>query len=247
MRKFALIISTALFIGMAAPAAVIWDNYLSRNPGNDSEWYDGVYALSSERSTLVTNSWTADDAIFDYPVTLTGLSWYGLLEKRQSAEYTGVDVAVYAKNPNQESSNPIAPGAVPVAMFTDLSFSQRDIADSSFDGSGKQYQVYEGTVDLPENVALDPGHYYYSVRVVDNGLGRAYALTTGAGESNPRGGTTMAAFQSTFLYYPDRPNWVYVDQASAMASDYAYRLHGFVPEPASLLLLALGSFALRRR
>ena len=247
MRSFALAISMALFVGMTAPAAVIWDNYLSTNPDNASEWYDGVYALSSERSTLVTNSWTGDDAIFDSSVTLTGLSWYGLLEKRPNALYTGVDVVVYLKNPDQEGSYPIAPGAVPVALFTDLAFTERDIADTSFDGGGKQYQAYEGTVELPENVALDPGHYYYSVRMIDNGLGRAYALTTGAGESNPRADTTMAVFQSTFLYYPDRPNWVYVDQASAMASDYAYRLYGVVPEPASLLLLALGGFALRRR
>ncbi len=244
--KLAFAVSVAWLVCSAASADLIWDNYLSTSPVNPTEWYDGVYALSSERTTLVTNSWTGDDAIFDSSLTLTGLSWYGLLEKRDGTDYSSADVVVYLRNPDQ-AGHPITPGDLPVAAFTDLSFSRRDIVDTSFDGGGKQYQVYEGTVNLPEGVDLTAGHYYYSVRVTDGGLGRAYVLTTGNGQTNPNPNDTIGVFQSSFLYYPDRPNWVYDDQASTHASDYAYRLYGYVPEPASLLLIALGALACRRR
>jgi hypothetical protein len=243
MYKFSFTLAAALFFSVAASAGILWDNYLSANP-NNGEGYDGVYALSSERNTFVTNSWTGDDAIFDQTVTLEAISWYGLLQNYAGAEYTAVDVVIYTANPDP-TVYPIAPDASPVVSFTDLSFNQRNVTDPYYEQLG--YQVYEGTVDLPQDVVLPPDHYYYAVRVVGSTYGRAFAATTGDGSINPAPGTTMGVFQSTQLYYLKRPNWVYVNEASPRVSDYAYRLYGIVPEPASVALLVLAAAALRRR
>ena len=233
MYRIVLAMTLTLFLTVSAQADLLWDNYLS------PDGYDHVSGKSSERNTFVTDSWTGDDVIPTADWIVQSIKWIGMVDPHPDAIYDAVDVIIYPANPDPQGY-PIAPGAVPIAEFTDQPLSTTVIGDEF------GLQVIEGTVDLPSDVFLDQGeHYYYAVRVVGNNRGRHYAATTGEGAFN---GQTMGVFQSHFFHYTGEPNWVYVDQMGhpPLASDYAYQLHG-IPEPASLVLLALGGLAFRRR
>lgn len=222
-----------------------WDNYLS--PGNS----DGVAAKSSERNTLVTNSWTGDDMVITASVRLQSISWMGLIEEVQGATYDTCDIIVFPRpagfptipaDPNAVIASAMANGA----YFTNVPFAR------VLGGMQQGLRVIEGTVTLPTEKLLAPGEYYYAVRVVGTpGLGRHFVATTG-GHLDPANpiinGQTMGVFQSSYFMYPDRPNWVTVDRvAPGRPTDYAYRLNGLVPEPASLMLLAVGAALFRWR
>lgn len=240
MRKC---VCTALLAVLAAATAradmdLMWDNYLYPGDG-----YDHVFALSSERNTFVTDSWTGDDAVFEEAVFIQQIKWIGMLVDHPDADYWSVDVVIYPADPDPDPY-PIDPVNYPaVAEWNELAY-QLDPITEEFG-----LQVYEGTVDLPEDVLLAPGHYYYAVRVVGNNRGQNYvaSTSTAGGET---AGMTMGVFQSDFFFYPPHSGeWVYVEDATdpVRQSDFAYQLYGYVPEPASLVLLALGALMIRVR
>ncbi|MFH1748316.1 MAG: hypothetical protein ABIG44_14885 [Planctomycetota bacterium] len=240
MRKILL---TAVMLVIAATSAqadmdLLWDNYLYPGDG-----YDHVTALSSERNTFVTNSWTGDDAVFEESVFIQQIKWIGMLIDHPDADYWSADVVIYPANPDP-TGYPIDPVNYPaVAEWNELAYSRTDIAEEF------GLQVYEGSIDLPEDVLLAPGHYYYAVRLVGNNRGQNYiaSTSTAGGET---AGMTMGVFQSTFFHYPPHTgNWVYVDQATepVLTSDFAYQLYGYIPEPASFILLAMGAMMIRTR
>ena len=240
MRKYCLMLTVTCLLTVVARADLLWDNYLSPDS------YDHVAGLSSERNTFVTDSWTGDDALFVDPVTVQQISWIGMFEDHPQATYDTVDIVIHAANPDPLGP-PIDSSVPAIAEFLDVPFSRTDITVEF------GLQVYEGIADLPIDVDLMPGHYYYSVRAVGINTGRHYLATTGGhvDPSNPViAGQTMGVFQSGFFNYAGHPDWVYVIDATmpARSSDYAYQLHGVViPEPVSVGLLALGMLVLRRR
>ena len=243
---FTMLVCGVLVAGAAQAAAVVswqWDNYLTPGTG-----YDGLTGKSSEWNTRTDNSWTADDMIISEPVQLESISWIGFMEKEPGAVFDSVEVLIFSEpsafpaDPNDVLNN-YAVGGSPIKVSEGAGLSFTDRTGEYFYG----LQVYDGEVTLPTPITLNPGHYYYSVRVCGNGLGRSYVATTGSGAIN---GSTMGAFQSTvFAYPPNDDMWVLVDDLpNTNATDYAYQLNGVVvPEPMSMALLAAGLLLTWRR
>ncbi len=221
-----------LLLGVSASAQagdLIWDNYLSPAPGHDS-----VNALSTERETVVPESWLVDDVVFDDIAEISEIRWIGLRDDDPGANYVGADVLI------MDTDFQI------VAEFVSLDF-QTSVLGQQFG-----LEVYEGSVQLPgdvipassEAVILEPGNYYIGTRLVGNGLGRNFAATTGNGAMN---GNSFGVWQSiSFFGHTDWVNSADIDQFGG--SDFAFQLYGtIVPEPASLALIAAGGLLLIRR
>ena len=253
-------VSATLLLTITATgwAEILQDNYLG-NP-NEPGWtlpYDGVAAQSSERDTIVSESWAGDDLVVPdgLEYTIQQFNWIGLLVDGPGATWDTVDVIILPRNPDGQG-HPIAPGTAPIAEFNDLTPDQFEMR---VDGGGTPevlwgLNVYEGTVSIPE-VTLPAGHYYFAVRVVGSDRGQHFMLTSGGGTDFGAG--EMGVMQSPFFFEPD---WIDIDdylelpdpdqpgEYAPYATDFAYQVMGVItPEPASLVLLVLGGLMLRMR
>lgn len=210
---------------------LLWDNFITPPDG-----YDGITARSSERQTIVTESWTADDAIFSeqqFPlgVRIEEIRWIGVRDPSQS--YPVADAIIL-----DDQFNTIGD------PMLDLVYSVEVLGPSGFPIAP---EAYRGTIDLLAQgfeIELQPGRYYFATRVADAFLGRNFVASTGEGQLN---GVTFGAFQSEFFGFPE---WTLVENIpTAIVTEFAYQIWGtVVPEPASLILLAVGGlFSLRRR
>ena len=223
-NRFALGLSVALGL-LASPLAqadLLWNNYHTQPDG-----YDHISALSSERNTIVPDSWTADDAAFGTPVQIQEIRWIAMRDP--SLNYPAADVLIMDENFNT------------VWQASDSAFTiLRDDIFPDFPG----LRTYEAAVSVPD-VPLTAGRYFVATRLVgENGLGRNYVATTGEGSNFGGPGQTMGVFQGAVFGFP---NWTPVDQLPLIvATDFAYQVYG-VPEPATLVLIALGGLALLRR
>ena len=225
-NRFARTLSAAVVL-LASPAAqadLLWNNYHTQPDG-----YDHISALSSERNTIVPDSWTADDAAFATPVLIQEIRWIAMRDA--ALNYPAADVLIMDENFNT------------VWQASDVGYTiLRDDIYPDFAG----LTTYEGTLDVP-SVELGAGRYYVATRLVgENGLGRNYVATTGDGTNFGGPGQTMGVFQGSVFGFP---NWTPVDQLPLIvATDFAYQVYGVpVPEPATLVLLALGGLSLLRR
>jgi hypothetical protein len=218
--RYASIIAFIVLACSSASADLLWNNYLT----NDS--IDERTGLSSERETIIPDSWVVDDAVFIDPVEVESVSWFGAREP--GAVYPAADLIVMDAQFNV------------VAEYADVVPTLVDMGDI-FSG----LTLYEAKITLPEELSLDPGQYYVGTRLVGETLGRNYALTTGNGTLN---GQTEAYFRSETFGEPD---WVPVSWVLSVGqSDFAFQVDGtVVPEPASIVLLASGVLlvVLRRR
>ena len=238
------------------PLEILQDNYLGKPAAVDPTWelpYDRVTALSSETDTFAGPSWTADDLVVPpfQEFTVMQIRWIALLEEHPAPDYSHVEVAIWPANRLSDPIEPNQPSLIPSTVL------EVDSMTSLNDGWGKM-GFYEGIITLPEEmqVTLTEGHYYYAVRVVGNNLGRHMIATTGGDANYPDqnifGGSSMGAFRSPHFYNND---WVTSDEAVFIAdpnnpgteipyaTDFAYQVWG-VPEPASIVLLAVGWFGM---
>lgn len=192
-----------------ARADLLWDN---------GEW-DRVGNYSSERNTIVTESWVADDIVLADPVVVREFSWFG------------------AVSPNM---NPIASDFIlldanlqPITELRDLDYTR------VFNGYAYgDYEVYEITI-AGLNIELEPGRYFIGGRMVGDGVGRSIALLQRAvyGGAEPY-------FRSEYFGYPD---WTPLGQIYA-SRDAVFKVYGdIVPAPPTLVLALPCLFALRRR
>jgi hypothetical protein len=214
---------------VGARADLLWDNYHTGPNG-----HDGVSALSSERDTIIPQSWTADDATFDaglYPqgVAIQEVRWIGMSE--DGATYGQADAIILDENFNT------------VWEASGLSYTVLQTLPPNF----ANHTTYEASVNITD-VELGPGRYYIATRLVgDSALGRNFVATTGEGVNFGNAPNhTEGAFRSDVFGFPQ---WTLVSQVPLVAtSDFAYQIHGVaIPEPAGLLLIVTGGLALLRR
>lgn len=207
---------------VAGPISLLWDNYLSDAPGHDAR-----NALSSERRTLVQDSFVVDDAIFSQPVRVDEIRWIAYRQVGAMIQYNTADLIVLDENFNS------------VLSLTDAAYTATPL------GTQLGLELYEGRADLSSFAGsreLAAGRYFVGSRLVGNFLGRNFAATTGDGAMNGLsfGYTRSPSFASN--------NWTSVTGIIGIGStEFAYQVYGaIVPEPASLALLLVGGAALMR-
>jgi hypothetical protein len=168
-----MIVGLTLVGVSAAPADLLWDNFLS-----DRDGFDGITWISSEKDTTIVGTWAGDDAIFAIPVTVTGVEWLAVRDPlyTYTAEVTILDDSLS-----------------PIHTFTALPYTAVVLDEDVFD-----YQAYRGIAEIPP-IDLPAGHYYVAARLATNGAGTNRMLSTGAGTIN---GETMAVFQSDHFAIP---------------------------------------------
>lgn len=217
---YAITLVASLALCPFAMADLLWDNYAVPNG------WDGVTGLSSERATLISDSWVVDDAVFDQPVFVEEIQWIGFRGDKPlvAADYIIMDSEFQV-----------------IAEVHDAPFSSNDLGVQFFG-----FEMYEGSVTVSAPVELAPGQYFIGTRLVGEFLGRNFAATSATG-AQVIFGESEAYFKSVSLGFDD---WTAVNEvlASGEPSDFAYRIIGTViPEPASLILLAIGVAAMLRR
>ena len=217
-----IVLTVSVCLGPLASADLLWDNYAIPNG------WDGVTGLSSERDTLISDTWVVDDAIFEQNVIVQEIQWIGFRDDKPlvAADWIIMDTDF-----------------VVIAEMQDAEFTRNDL--------GRQlgrFELYEGSLTLPEGegVQLEPGRYFIGTRLVGEFLGRNFAATSATGAGNIFG-ESQAYFKGVAFGFDD---WTPVNEvlSSGEPSDFAYRIIGtIVPEPASLILLVLGAAAALRR
>ncbi len=228
MRGLYVAVGLSLLLGtVAAPAELLWDNFLSPDPGG----FDGESYFSSERDSVIPTSWAIDDMLLESPVQVESIRWAGGFYPMYA--YT-VEVLIL-----DDSLENIGAGLGPYDPTYAIESWQ---LEATF-GTKWGYTLYNGWVDIPPT-ALDPGQYYVGVRLVSSnngsGAGRNVALSTGDGPP-PEGAQAEVQIPLFGLN-----TWTPVDELPGEEpTDLAFQVYG-VPEPLGLALLALGVL-LRRR
>ena len=217
----AFVLAVAIGLTPLASADLLWDNYAI------PDGLDRVSGFSSERATLISDSWVVHDAVFETPVIVEQIQWIGL-QGEEGTGFTGADYIIMDSEFNV------------VVEVSNVAFDANLSGDQFFG-----WDVYEGTVQV-EPVALDAGQYYFGARLVNSHLGRNFAATSFSGADLIRG-DTEAYIRSVPFGIDD---WTPASQvvSSGIVSDFAYRIDGTViPEPTSLILLLIGAAATLRR
>ncbi|TWT45487.1 hypothetical protein RAS1_19120 [Phycisphaerae bacterium RAS1] len=191
-------------LGMAGGITILLDNFLTPPDG-----HDGLTGRSSERNSLVPDSWTCDDVTIETPVVLQGVAWVGYRDA--GVTYASAEVIIL----REEIEDRGAFLLTQVALIENLAPEFNDTLPAQFD-----LVTYRGVV-AGLAVGLPPGHYYVGVRLVDSFLGRNYLATTGGGTMG-QGGQTIGIFRSASL---GSPEWVFVDELMP-ATDFAVQLIG---------------------
>ena len=206
-----LAILAALALSATASHALpdlLWDN---------GEW-DRAKAVSSERNTLVPDSWIVDDFFVADAVAVRDIEWLSV--RSAGFDPIGADLLI------------LTSAFAPVTEMTDLPYA------SEFVDMYQGLEVHRLLLhDL--GVHLDPGRYYIGVRSVGNGDFRAFSAL-----QDSIHGATEAFFRSEHFGYPD---WVSTGEVVG-PRDAVFRVFGdIVPAPATLVLGLPALLAWRRR
>jgi hypothetical protein len=200
---------------------VLWDNY-------QGEFGHDFHASSSERNTIVPDSWSVDDAIFGNDVKVERIRWIGWRSHGSPTELADLIALRPAGAERLET----------LIEYRDLPWTYRQL------GLSEPYDLYEGYADLPGGgLTLPPGHYYFGTRLAVKQARRNFLGTTGQGKLK---GLTEGFFRSEFIGYPE---WTRTGKIKGFwATDFAFQVEGeIIPEPtAAALVLLLAGLARRR-
>lgn len=179
-------------VSFASAQDVLWDNFE----------FDGRSSISSERNTLVPDSWAVDDAVFTSGVRITGYRWFTILRDNWGgARPTGADFI--ALTDEFET----------IVELNDLPYEMEFVGE--FRGF-PYFRIEVHGLDL----SLEQGHYYLGGRPV--GEGQYQALT---GLNATVLGETEAYFRSAHFGYP---NWTSIANVVGVRFDIAFTVFGHV-------------------
>jgi len=228
-------------LAMVAPPAkaeiLLWDNY-------PSGLQDPTVSMSSERNTQVTEAtWTVDDVDLDQvlpgidpsAVTLTRIEWVGARDP--GVGYSRADVIVLDSDLDDLTA----------VEYLDLSYSFSDLVPDP--NPDPDIQTYVGQIEFDPPIPVPETHFFIGVRLVGDGVfeGRNQFVTSST-DATLRGlteGYIRAAIFGAPDWTPASDVWHGMPTPNENF-EFAFRVWG-VPEPASLVLLAVGAVLLSRR
>jgi hypothetical protein len=272
MKRFsAALLSLAISVSAPALAGVdntlVWDNF----PVTEGfpNGYDASNRFTSERNTqhsssLNSASWAVDDFhIVGAPklgegeeIVLSEIEWVGVrqLFDRPGFGYDRLDYAIFSRMFDPQSGEfdfePISYGNGQTALFLDQQVGEDWQIEEELGTVSANEFVFRGSVQVP-NIPLDFGmDYWVGVRLVgndandDGGTAGRHLIVSASGHPE--------SVDTAFRFDPPRGGapWQYIENPlNGQRFEAAYRLTmTVIPEPATLMLLALsGMFAARRR
>jgi len=175
---------------IAGAQSILWHN---------GDWEGSGSNISSERNTVVTESWAIDDAIFDSGVAITGYRWYSILVN--GFEPMAVDFIVLDDRFEK------------IVELRDLPFEREYIQDVRGHPAFRM-----GIADL--DVRLPPGRYYLAGRPVGQGEHQATTLL-----NRTIRGVTATYFRSSFFGYLE---WTPIENIHGTPFDIAFTVFGHV-------------------
>ncbi len=175
---------------IAGAQSILWHN---------GDWEGSGSNISSERNTVVTESWAIDDAIFASDVTITGYHWFSILVN--GLEPVAVDFIVLDDTFEK------------IVELRDLPFGREFIRDV---GGHPAFRMEIADLD----VRLPPGRYYIAGRPVGEGEHQATTLL-----NRTIRGVTATYFRSSFFGYLD---WTPIENIFGTAFDIACTVFGHV-------------------
>lgn len=163
-------------------------------------WYNGDLdfraALSSERNTAVSDSWTFDD--FDWPGGMvTGFRAHFLPDR--GTPFAACDIIVYS--------------GLSEGTFGTLMAEVSDVRDFTLTPTGNNFvgrDEYRLDAALGGSAfRLAPGTYHVGIRLVGVGSGQAFVLVTSGANAvgTPPGNNGLSYLQSFFFGYPLPVDW----------------------------------------
>lgn len=215
-----------------ASDVLLWDNY----PG---ETYQASVYVTSERHTqLVESSWSVEDAQIEPGTAIHRVEWVGA--RTTSPSFSQADLLFMDSDFNVlRQIDGITLGEL---MLEDV------LPDPNPDPNIK---TYIGNITLNEPVTLNESDIYVGVRLAGDGnfQGRNFWVvhSTTAPGLGLTGGYTKAATIGAPDWRPSSDLWNGTPDGTSPPFEFAFRLYGVVPEPATLGLLAVGLAALVRR
>ncbi len=186
MKKLTIILISLCICAVQsrADSDILWDN---------GDW-EGGSNNSSERNTLVTESWSVDDFIITEPVVIREFLWTSLMRDDMNA--LGSDLIIL----NEAFET--------IAELSDLSFSR--VFDGTIFG---EFEIYHVTLSGLA-IELQPGRYFIGGRMVGDGTSRAVS-----GMNSTIRGESAMYFQSDHFGYPDWTQLVGLDVAFKVYGD----------------------------
>lgn len=190
--QIACAVGPLLFGGLVCAQNVLWEN---------GEW-DQSSNVSSERNTVVSESWAVDDVSFGSDVEIQRYRWTViLLDGWGGRNPTGVDFIVLSSELQK------------LVELRDLPYSMERLGEVF----GQPYFRFE--VDELD-ASLSPGRYYIGARPVGHGQYQAFACL-----NRELLGSTEAFWRSAWFGFPD---WVSVAQIIGVRRDIAFTVFGHV-------------------
>lgn len=154
---------------------------------------DNRSALSSERNTFVTASWTFDDV--DWPGGSVAGVWGNFASQRSAGTPVACDVAIFRGMSEGQWGEA-------VAQISDITTFTWTPTGQSHNG----HDIFELRLDV--SVQLPVGSFHVGVRPVGTGAGQYWIAST-SGENSQGGpiGNGNAFFQSDFFGFPLPTDW----------------------------------------
>lgn len=237
-RQFAALALFPGVVGIAsAGESLIWDNY----PGGT---FHGTIGLTSERNTsFVETTWSVDDVnvtddVSTSDVRISRIEWVGMRDPNWT--YSDIEVILMDSGLDEGAPNTV--------LHSGLNWTSTPVMPDP--NPDPLRQVYTGSVTFDEPISPPDLHFYIGIRLVGDSTFRGRALWNAHSADTSLQGLTggfTKAVQLGAPFFRPSSDVLYGTVGSPNNVEFAFRVYGEVPEPATLTLIGLSGMLLAAR